>query len=150
MFVVDETDDTNFDLLQKLMYNIARLFKPGQSKFTTVAFGTKARTVAAGATYGKVKQIQDSVVKVHPRANKRLYVGRALRYVRYRILRKLSKAVPRVVITIMQGSSNDNFRVMRGVLIGANVKLISIGELFVVYESFTSNLYSFLTYYPKI
>ena len=110
------------------MYNIIRLFQSGKTKFSTIAFGVKPRIIATGATYTKVKQIQDAVVRVHPRANKKLYVGRALRYFRRSLLRKLSRGVPRVVITILQGSSSDNFRGMRGIIAGSNIKLISIGE----------------------
>ena len=126
--MVDETDDTNFDLVQKLMYNIIRLFKPGTVKVTIIAFGARPRVISKGATYTKVKQIQDAVIKVHARANKRLYVGRALNYVGKKILKTLNRANPRVVITILQGSSSDNFKAPRGVISGSNVKMISIGE----------------------
>ncbi|XP_065051247.1 uncharacterized protein LOC135680930 isoform X2 [Rhopilema esculentum] len=127
VFVVDETDDTNFELVQKLIYNIIRLFKNGVVKTTIVAFGNRPRLVTKGATYTKVKQIQDAVVKVQPRANKRLYVGRALNYVRRNVLKTLAKNNPRVVITILQGSSSDNFKSPVSFLGGSDVKLLSIG-----------------------
>ena len=136
MFVVDETDDTNFDLVQKLIYNIIRLFKFGKTKFTTVLFGIRARLIARSATYTKAKQVQDFVIRAHPRANKRLYVGRALRYLRGNVVRKLNKASPRIVITILQGSSSDNFRNMRGIISGMNVKLISIGKCIIFVNYF--------------
>lgn len=130
VFVVDETDDTNFDLVQKMIYNVIRLFKPGTVKTTIVAFGVRPRVIAKGATYAKVKQIQDAVVKVHPRANKRLYVGRALNYVKNNIIKTLNRANPRVVITILQGSSSDSFKVPRSIIAGSNIKMLSIGEIF--------------------
>lgn len=130
VFLVDETDDTNFDLVQKLIYNIIRLFKPGTVKTSVIAFGIRPRVIGRGATYTKVKQIQDAVVKIQPRANKRLYVGRAMSYVKNSIIKTLSKGIPRIVITILQGSSSDNFKVPVGIVAGSNVKLLSIGEIF--------------------
>ena len=128
VFVVDETDDTNFDLVQKLIYNIIRLFRPGTVKATIVGFGIRPRLVSIGVTYPKVKNIQDGVIRFQPRANKRLYIGRALNYVRTQIVRRMAKNIPRVIINVLQGSSSDNFKYPVGVLQGLNIRMITIGE----------------------
>ena len=128
VFLVDETDDSNFDLVIKLMYNIVRLFQPGSVKVTVVGFGTKQRIIFKGMRLPKVKTIQTKFVTFRPAANKKMYIGRALTYTKNQVMSKLPRNTPRILITILQGSSDDGFQTPVNQLKGDGIKMLSIGR----------------------
>ncbi len=147
---MDETDDSNFDLIQKLMYNILRLFKPNAVKTTIVGFGKRPRIIVKGKSFPNSKDIQNTVVKFRPAANKKTYVGRALRYVRSKVVKKMPKNVPRVVITILSGGSDDNFKAPFDRLNGDGVRMLSIGMFIFLLVIFLAQGTAVYSLYGKI
>ena len=76
----------------------------------------------------RVKIIQRILSRIKPRNDKKTFVGRALNFVRGRVLRRMPANVPKVVVLIMQGSSDDNVLSPARRLKGSGAYIVSVGK----------------------
>lgn len=149
IFVVDVTDDNNFDITIKFMYNIIRLFKLGTVRISFVSFGRRPRLRFISKPMPKIKQIQTILTRIKPRNDKKTNIGAALEFVRTRVTSKLRTNVPKVVVLITQGGSDDNILSPSRKLKGSGVIIVSVGRrlrYFIVsqhttFETRTKNFY---------
>ena len=129
IFVVDVTEDNNFDITIKFMYNVIRLFKLGTVKISFVSFGRRPRLRFISKPMPAIKQIQTILTRIKPRNDKKTNIGAALAYVRRRVTSRLKTNVPKVVVLITQGGSDDNVLSPSRKLKGSGVIVVSVGKL---------------------
>ena len=135
IFVVDTTDDTNFDITRKFLYNIIRLFKIGTVRVSLVTFGRRPRLKFRSRPLPKIRQIQNIMRNLKPEKDKKSNVGFALNFVRKVVLRRIKPTIPRVVVVVTQGSSDGNVLSPSRKLKGSGVFVVSVGKKFKIFEN---------------
>ena len=135
IFVVDVTEDNNFDITVKFMYNIIRLFKLGTVRVSFVSFGRRPRLRFLSTPMPKIKQIQTQLTRITPSNDKKTNAGAALEFVRTSVTSKIKPSVPRVVVLIMRGGSDDNVLSPSRKLKGSGVIIVSVGKLLFIFMS---------------
>lgn len=128
IFVVDTTEDNNFDITVKFMYNIIRLFKLGTVRVSFVTFGRRPRVRFISRLLPRIKIIQRILTRIKPRNDKKTNMGAALEFVRRTVTPRMKTNVPKVIVLISQGGSNDNVRPPSRKLKGSGVIIVSVGK----------------------
>ena len=137
IFVVDITEDNNFDITIKFMYNIVRLFKLGTVRVSFVTFGQRPRLRFLSKPMPKIKQIQTILTRITPRNDKQTNVGAALEFVRTSVTSRIKSNVPRVIVLIMQGGSDDSVLSPSRKLKASGVIIVSVGKFLCTFISVT-------------
>ena len=127
IFVVDVTEDNNFDITVKFLYNIVRIFKLGTVRISFVSFGRRPRLRFISKPMRKIRQIQNILTRIKARSDKKTNVGKALEFVRTRVTSRMKTNIPKVVVLITQGGSDDNVVSPSRKLKGSGVIVVSVG-----------------------
>ena len=77
----------------------------------------------------RIKQIQRILTIIKPRNDKKTNIGLALNFVRTRVTPRIKTNVPKVVVLITQGGSDDNVRSPSRKLKGSGVFIVTVGKL---------------------
>ena len=112
IFCVDITEDSNFDIVIKLIHNIVRLFKNTKgAKLSIITYGRTSRFQVDTAEIPTGRKLRNILNAIKPAADVETKAGAALNQIKYRVLRRLrnqKNPAPKIVFLIMRSPSVDD------------------------------------------